>query len=86
MQLNAVNEGINKLLKIQAEVKERVNHHHDPFSPLPVEIASHIFAIYTEDVNSNFNPKSPIIERGGPLLLGAVSKFWRQVAFSTPHL
>ena len=93
MQITAVGakvyahlEEINKLLKIQAEVKEHVNQHHDPLSHLPVEISSHIFAIYTEEVNSHFDPQSLCVERGGPLLLGAVSKFWRQVAFSTPHL
>jgi hypothetical protein len=79
-------EEINKLLKTQVEAKERVNQHHDPLAHLPVEIASHIFAIYTEDLNSYFNPLSLRVERGGPLLLGAVSKFWRQVAFGTPHL
>jgi hypothetical protein len=93
MQLKAVNaklyahfEEINKLLKIQAEVKKRVNQHHDPLSHLPLEISSHIFAIYTEDVNSDFDPLSVVVERGGPLLLGAVSQLWRQVSFSTPHL
>jgi hypothetical protein len=79
-------EEMNKLLKIQAEAKERVNQHHDLLSHLPVEISSHIFAIYTEEVNSEFNPLSLRVKHGGPLLLGAVSKFWRQVAFSTPHL
>jgi len=77
---------MNKLLKIQAEVKQRVNQHHDPLSHLPLEISSHIFSIYTEDANSYFDSLSRVVKRGGPLLLGAVSKFWRQVAFSTPHL
>jgi len=93
MQLKAVNanlcahfEEINKLLKIQAEAKQRVNQHHDPLSHLPVEISSHIFSIYTEDVNSDFDPQSLVVQHSGPLLLGAVSQFWRQVAFSTPHL
>jgi hypothetical protein len=93
MQLQAVDaklyayfEEINKLLKTQAEVKARVNEHHDPLTRLPVEITSHIFAIYTEDVNSEFDPLSFVDERGGPLLLGAVSKSWRRVAFSTPRL
>ena len=93
LQLEAVDaklyahfEEINKLLKIKAEVRERINEHHDPFIHLPIEIASHIFAIYTEDLNSNFDPQAFVVERGGPLLLGAVSKFWRQVAFSTPLL
>ena len=79
-------EEIKKSLKIQVDVKERANQHHDPLANLPVEISSHIFAIYTEDVNSKFNPLSPVVERDGPLIFGAVSKFWRQVAFSTPHL
>jgi hypothetical protein len=79
-------EEINKLLKIQEELKERVNEYHDPLTRyLPVEIASHIFAIYTEDFNSAFDPRNSIVERG-PLLLGAVSKSWRRIAFSTPHL
>jgi hypothetical protein len=93
MQLTAIGakvyahlEELNKWLEIQAEAKERVNQHHDPLARLPVEITSHIFAIYTEDVNSDFDPQSDCVERGGPLLLGAVSKFWRQVAFTTPHL
>ena len=92
MQLKAVDEKldahleeINKLLKTKAEVEERVNQHHDPLNYLPVEISSHILAIYTEDVNSAFDPRHPIVEHG-PLLLGAVSKSWRRVAFSTPHL
>jgi hypothetical protein len=93
MQLTAIGakvyahlEELNKLLKIQAEAREHVNQHHDPLAHLPVEIISHIFAIYTEDVNSQYEPISLYVERGGPLLLGAVSKFWRQVAFTTPHL
>jgi hypothetical protein len=93
MQLKAVDaklyayfEEINKLLKIQAEAKQRVNQHHDPLTRhLPVEISSHIFSIYTDDVNSDFDPQSSIIGRDGPLLLGAVSKTWRRVAFSTPR-
>ena len=79
MQLDAVDlklcahfEGINKLLKIKAEAKEFFNQHHDPLARLPVEIALHIFSIYTES--------------GRPLLLGAVSKSWRKIAFNTPHL
>jgi len=93
LQLKAVNaklyehfEEINKLLKIQTEAKRRVNQHHDPLSHLPIEISSHIFSIYTEDVNSGFDPQSLVVQDSGPLLLGAVSQFWRQVAFSTPHL
>jgi len=78
-------EEINKLLKTRTELEERVNQHHDPLTRLPVEISSHIFAIYTEDLNSTFDPRNPIVEHG-PLLLGAVSKSWRRVAFSTPHL
>jgi len=62
----------------------------DSFIPLtrhlPVEISSYIFSIYTNDVNSDFDPQSFIMGRDGPLLLGAVSKAWRRVAFSTPHL
>ena len=92
MQLKSVDaklyahlEEINKLLEIKAEVAERVNQHHDPFTHLPVEIVSYIFAIYTKDLNSSLDTRNSIVERG-PLLLGAVSKFWRRVAFSTPHL
>ena len=94
MQLEAVDarlyeclEEINKLLKIQAEAKQHVNQHHDPLTRhLPVEISSYIFSIYTDDVNSDFDPQSSIIGRDGPLLLAAVSKTWRRVAFSTPDL
>jgi len=94
MQLEAVDaklytylEEINKLLKIQAEAKQHVNQHHDPLTRhLPVEISSYIFSIYTDDVNSDFDPQSSIIGRDGPLLLAAVSQTWRRVAFSTPDL
>jgi hypothetical protein len=92
MQLNAVDaklyahlEEINKLLKTKAEVEQRVNQHHDPLIHLPVEISSHIFTLYTEDLNSAFGPGYSTYGLG-PLLLGAVSKFWRWVAFNTPHL
>ena len=93
MQLKAVDaklyahlEEINKLLNTKAELEERVNRHHDPLTRyLPVEVTSHIFTIYTEDLNSAFDPQNPIVERG-PLLLGAISKSWRRIAFSTPHL
>ena len=93
LQLTAVDsklyehlEEISKLFKIQKELKEHVNEHHDPLTRyLPVEITLHIFTIYTEDLNSAFDPRNSIIERG-PLLLGAISKSWRRIAFSTPHL
>jgi len=60
---------------------------HDTFGHLPVELISHIFTIYAENfrVHSSFNrvrfPPEP-----GPLLLGAVSKLWREVAFGMPQL
>jgi len=80
-------EEVNKLLLIRKEVKERLNQLHDPFTrQLPLEIASYIFAIYTEDFNSDFDPRFPVIQNGGPLLLAAVSKSWRRVALATPHL
>ena len=94
LQLEAINtklsahlEELNKLLLIRMEVKERLNQHHDPFARhLPVEITSHIFAIYIEIFNSDFDLQNPIIKHGGPLLLGAVSKSWREIAFSMPNL
>ena len=86
-QLYAYLEEINKLLRIQAEAKQRVNQHHDPLTRhLPVEISSYIFSIYTDDVNSDFDPQSSVIGRHGPLVLAGVSKTWRRVAFSTPEL
>ena len=59
---------------------------HDPFNRhLPPELMSHIFSIYTESFNSNFNIQCPC-NRSGPLRLVAVSKLWREVAFGTPRL
>jgi hypothetical protein len=52
---------------------------------LPPELVSHIFTIYTENFNSSFDIQQPSAECG-PLLLGAVSKLWREVAFGTPQL
>ncbi|KIM36479.1 hypothetical protein M413DRAFT_424844 [Hebeloma cylindrosporum] len=79
-------DDMSKLLRTKVKMKERANQHHDRLTRrLPAEMVSYIFAIYTEDVNSNFDPRDPIVERG-PLLLGAVSKSWRRIAFSTPQL
>jgi len=86
-KLYALQEEVNKLLLIRTEVKERLNQHHDPFTRhLPMEITSNIFAIYTEIFNSDFDLNYATTTYGGPLLLGAVSKSWREIAFATPHL
>ena len=70
---------VDELLQIKIE-------EHDTFSRhLPPELISHIFTIYTETFNSSFDIKQPSTEHG-PLVLGAVSKFWREVAFGTPQL
>ncbi|KIM36477.1 hypothetical protein M413DRAFT_290777 [Hebeloma cylindrosporum] len=92
-QLEAVDEDlfahlkeVNKLLRKRTETKERVNQHHDRVTRrLPVEVVSYIFSIYTDDLNSAFDPRNPIV-KPGPLLLGAVSRSWRRAAFSTPKL
>ena len=70
----------------ELEMKGNTNQNHDPFSRhLPPELMSHIFAIYTDNFNSSVDIRAPC-NRGGPLRLGAVSKLWREVAFSTPRL
>jgi len=86
-KLDAHPEEEKKLLLIRTEVEESPNQHHDPFTRhLPIEMTSYIFAIYTENFNLDFDPQDPIVENGGPLLLAAVSKSWREIAFGTPHL
>ena len=59
--------------------------HDDLTRHLPPELISHISTIYTENFNSSFDIRQPSDECG-PLLLGAVSKLWREVAFGTPQL
>jgi len=70
------------------QVREiNIDEAHDTFSRLPLELISHIFIIYTEDFNSSFDIVRSIPEpERGPLLLGAVSKLWREVAFGMPQL
>jgi len=76
-------DGATESLRIR---EINTNQDHDAFSPhLPPELISHIFTIYTENFNSSFDIHRPSAERG-PLLLGAVSKLWREVAFGTPQL
>src|SRR5437016_9133979 len=78
---------VTKPLQIWEEVKRHINNGCDPFnSHLPPEIISHIFAIYVAEFNSNLDLQCSSTEHGGPLLLGAVSKLWREVAFGTPQL
>jgi len=80
-------EEITKPLQIRGKMEGQINNNHDPFtSHFPPEITSHIFATYTEEINSYFGLQSPSTGRVGPLLLGAVSKLWREVAFGTPQL
>jgi len=77
----------NKLPRIREEVKKRLNqlHNHVTFQ-FPVEIISNIFVIYTENSNADFDPQDPTLKHDGPLVLGAVSKSWREIAFGTPQL
>jgi len=78
---------VGKSLQIREGMQGPTNNRCDPFSShLPPEITSHIFSIYTEAFNSSFDVRDPPTERSGPLLLAAVSKRWREVAFSTPQL
>ncbi|KAF8956685.1 hypothetical protein BDZ97DRAFT_2061673 [Flammula alnicola] len=60
-------------------LKTQINLQHDPFTRhLPVEIASHIFTIYVE--------ASLPTDACAPLLLAAVCKAWRAIAFCTPRI
>ena len=53
-KLYAHHEEVDKLLRIRAGVKEHLNQHHDPVTcHLPPEITSHIFTLYSEDLNSD---------------------------------
>lgn len=60
--------------KIQAEVKQRLMTPHDASFTSLLKY-SHTSSIYVEEVNSEFDSLSLVVKRGGPLLLGAVSKF-----------
>ncbi|CAA7265055.1 unnamed protein product [Cyclocybe aegerita] len=57
------------------------NHTHDYFTHrLPPEVASHIFVLAVADAETLQD------QHRAPLTLGAVSRRWRQIAWSTPRL
>ncbi|KAF8958474.1 hypothetical protein BDZ97DRAFT_1442261 [Flammula alnicola] len=63
----------------QCLLTTQINLQHDPFTHyLPVEIASRIFTFYVDD--------SWPTKKYAPLLLAAVCKAWREIAFSTPRI
>lgn len=77
---------VDEVIELRQIREINIEEDHDAFSRhLPPELISHIFTIYTETFNSSFDIVRPSTERG-PLLLGAVSKLWREVAFGTPQL
>ncbi|KAF9531123.1 hypothetical protein CPB83DRAFT_904707, partial [Crepidotus variabilis] len=75
-----------------------LNRHHDPFiHRLPTEIASNIFqlccpiglsAMFDPNFNDVQQQKTQAYRKSliNPLVLGAVCRYWRAVAFSTPNL
>ncbi|CAA7265040.1 unnamed protein product [Cyclocybe aegerita] len=67
-----------------ANARFAVNQSHDPFiHKFPPEIASEIFVSYLPGPDDDPWAK---VEISGPLILGAVSRKWRQIAWSTPQL
>ncbi|KAF8958489.1 hypothetical protein BDZ97DRAFT_1762121 [Flammula alnicola] len=80
VKLKALDEQIARLQhERQCLLKTQINLQHDPFIHcLPVEIASHIFTFYVDDLWPT--------RRRAPLRLAAVCKVWREIAFSTPRI
>ncbi|PPQ68067.1 hypothetical protein CVT26_007352 [Gymnopilus dilepis] len=98
-ELDEVDELAKALLRRRTAVKRRFNETHDPItSLLPVEIVSLIFAIVVDLTRDPFESwtfgfeNRPVHHRFAkadcsvPLVLSAVCKSWREVAFATPRL
>ncbi|KAF9555941.1 hypothetical protein CPC08DRAFT_711625 [Agrocybe pediades] len=86
-------ERLKKLLARHRELRTEFNHRHSPtIRDLPVEVLSRIFQAYLPDDlaslprSSNDKSRDRLLKIALPLRLGAVCRYWRQAAWSTPSL
>jgi len=84
---------LHSALKKRQELRLRVNHfHNQKFRQTPPEVISNIFFFYVSSVQLE-QPVGPPRwcpaskhKLSGPLILGAVCRKWREIAWSTPRL
>jgi len=85
-----IRDFLHQALKKRQELMSRVNHFHDHLHQMPPEIVSSIFLFYVSSVPKKTpGPlpwNTPRHKSSGPLILGAVCRKWREIAWSTPQL
>ena len=87
---------LERLSEDRRKILAQINRHHDPFiQRLPLELASQIFAfclpLRDPDTDPCYNPLFWSRSKGRyikpfNIVLGAICRAWRQVAWSTPKL
>ncbi|KAF8956443.1 hypothetical protein BDZ97DRAFT_187377 [Flammula alnicola] len=83
-QILEVEALLNDLKQSRTSLRGRANEIHNPLAHrVPVEVASHIFA-FCIPVHDRYSHCG--VQKNAPLILGAVCKTWRAVAWSTPQL
>ncbi|KAF8882901.1 hypothetical protein CPB84DRAFT_1750782 [Gymnopilus junonius] len=87
VQIAAAQKTLDDLVEQHRGVRSQVNRAHDPISyRLPSEIASLIFQFYLPAVPPDGILAMKKQDRTAPLVLGAVCRYWRKIAWSTPQL
>jgi hypothetical protein len=88
-----IRDFLHSALKKRQELRLRVNHfHNQKFRQTPPEVVSYIFSFYVSSVQLEQPVGPPRWCRpskhklSGPLVLGAVCRKWREIAWSTPRL
>ncbi|KDR78756.1 hypothetical protein GALMADRAFT_137766 [Galerina marginata CBS 339.88] len=77
---------LEKMLKRHTELRARMNRSHNPIiHRLPPELPSYIFELCVP-INSPSTSSMIDIELCAPLIIGAVCRGWRQIAWSTPRI
>ncbi|PPQ80574.1 hypothetical protein CVT25_001608 [Psilocybe cyanescens] len=88
-QILAAQKTIAKMMLRQNELRTEINRYHDPLLRcFPPEILSTIFTSFTEQYGMDHLKETnwQSINRCPPLVLGAVCRDWRRVAWSSPQL
>ncbi|KDR78752.1 hypothetical protein GALMADRAFT_244302 [Galerina marginata CBS 339.88] len=85
-RISETKTALKKMLKRHAELRARMNRAHNPIiHRLPPELPSYIFELCVPLNNTSTSPMTDI-ERCAPLIIGAVCRGWRQIAWSTPRI
>ncbi|KAF8876212.1 hypothetical protein CPB84DRAFT_1795973 [Gymnopilus junonius] len=86
-QIQETKKALDNLLEQHRETRSHSNRAHDPIiHRLPMEIASLIFQFCLPVIPPDGILAIPYREMASPLILGAVCRYWRNVAWATPQL